>query len=200
MAGNRKGQRFTKLLSVMPPLWSASEFLLMARFGRETPTPILHKRSKPRFKGRAGPLSEPRRDNRAGSSGPRPTPNRTFADRFGLGLLEQRGESSRADWRGGAWSDRWSRTNIRGYIYVTVIGVFAAVPGIMLAAKATTFAFAMAGLVIYGLYLEFCDSTQMPIICRSGRFALTGRPPMARSISCNKDHPRRLGDLRHRRL
>ena len=67
---------------------------------------------------------------------------------------------------GGAWSDRWRRTNVRGYIYVTVIGVFVAVPGILLLAQAPTFAFAMAGLVLYGLGTEFSDSTQMPILCQ----------------------------------
>jgi len=67
---------------------------------------------------------------------------------------------------GGAWSDRWSRSNRRGYIYVTVIGILAAVPGIVLSAKAETFAFAMAGLVIYGLCVQVCDSTLMPILCQ----------------------------------
>jgi sugar phosphate permease len=67
---------------------------------------------------------------------------------------------------GGAWSDRWRRTNVRGYVYVTVIGVLAAVPGILLSAKGATFASAMAGLVIYGLCVEFTDSTQMPILCQ----------------------------------
>ena len=67
---------------------------------------------------------------------------------------------------GGAWSDRWSRSNARGYIYVTVIGVLVAVPRILLAAKAPTFALAMAGLSLYGLGLEFSDRTQMPIPCQ----------------------------------
>ena len=32
----------------------------------------------------------------------------------------------------GAWADRWRRGNVRGYIYVCVIGVCLAVPGVAL--------------------------------------------------------------------
>ncbi len=67
---------------------------------------------------------------------------------------------------GGAWADRWGRSNSRGYVYVTVVGVLVAVPGILIAAQAPIFGVAMVGLMIYGLCIEFGDATQMPVICQ----------------------------------
>jgi MFS family permease len=66
----------------------------------------------------------------------------------------------------GAWADRWRRSNVRGYIYVTVIGIICAAPGILLVVASPSFAIAMGGLVIYGFCVEVNDATQMPILCQ----------------------------------
>jgi len=67
---------------------------------------------------------------------------------------------------GGAWADRWSRSSPRGYVYVTVVGLLLAVPGILFASQSPIFALAMVGLMLYGFGVEFGDATQMPIICQ----------------------------------
>ena len=66
----------------------------------------------------------------------------------------------------GFWADRWRRRNIRGYLYVTFIGVCCAVPGLILLASTASFFVGMAGLVLFGFCIEFSDSTQMPILCQ----------------------------------
>ena len=48
---------------------------------------------------------------------------------------------------GGAWADRWSRTNERARILVPAIGMFIAAPATLLVANTSVLAFAIAGLV-----------------------------------------------------
>jgi MFS family permease len=66
---------------------------------------------------------------------------------------------------GGAWADRWSRTNARGRIWVPAIGLLAAGPGIWMTGEGTGFAFAMLGLTLYGLCVAFTESNMMPMLC-----------------------------------
>ena len=77
---------------------------------------------------------------------------------------------------GGAWADRWSRRHGRGRIFVTVIGLAAAAPGILIAAHAGSVALAMAGLVLFGLARSFADANMMPILClvSDPRYRATG--------------------------
>jgi len=66
---------------------------------------------------------------------------------------------------GGAWADRWSRTNPRARLLVPVIGLAAAAPAVFLLANTPLLAFALGGLALYGLTRYFADANQMPILC-----------------------------------
>ncbi len=66
---------------------------------------------------------------------------------------------------GGAWADRWSLTNKRACIFVSVIGLCAATPGILLLSSTDLLPFAICGLVLYGLTRSFADTELMPIVC-----------------------------------
>lgn len=66
---------------------------------------------------------------------------------------------------GGFWADRWSRVNRRARVHVVVIGLLLAAPGVMLAARADTLPWAIAGLVLFGLTKAFADANMMPILC-----------------------------------
>ncbi len=77
---------------------------------------------------------------------------------------------------GGAWADRWSRTNERGRILVPVIGLSVASPAILLAASTPWLAVTLAALVVYGLTRMFVDANMMPILCliADRRYRATG--------------------------
>lgn len=66
---------------------------------------------------------------------------------------------------GGIWADRWARTNPLGRIYVPLLGLLIAAPGILLASTINWLPLALAGLVIFGLAKAFSDSNMMPILC-----------------------------------
>ena len=67
---------------------------------------------------------------------------------------------------GGAWADRWSRTQERARLLVPVVGLSAAAVGVLLIAGARVLPVALAGLVLYGLTRHFADANGMPIYCR----------------------------------
>ena len=77
---------------------------------------------------------------------------------------------------GGAWADRWSRTNPRARILVPVIGLCLAAPGILLASTTPVLAVALTALVCYGLARSFADANMMPILCQIAdpRYRATG--------------------------
>lgn len=77
---------------------------------------------------------------------------------------------------GGVWADRWSRRNPRGRIFVPVIGLCLAAPGIYLASHTTLVLVAIAGLVLYGFARASTDSNMMPILCTviDPRYRATG--------------------------
>jgi MFS family permease len=77
---------------------------------------------------------------------------------------------------GGAWADRWSRTNERGRILVPVIGLCVAAPAILLASTTPVLGLALAALVFYGLARSFADANMMPILCliSDPRYRATG--------------------------
>ena len=66
---------------------------------------------------------------------------------------------------GGAWADRWSRTNAQARFLVPVIGLALAAPGILLIANTPLLGVALAGLVLYGMARHFADANMMPILC-----------------------------------
>jgi MFS family permease len=66
---------------------------------------------------------------------------------------------------GGAWADRWSRTNRRACLHVTAIGLLAAVPAILVVSQTGLLSAAIAGLVLYGLTIAFASTEMMPILC-----------------------------------
>ncbi|QYM80737.1 MFS transporter [Horticoccus luteus] len=77
---------------------------------------------------------------------------------------------------GGVWADRWSRRNERGRIFVPVIGLCLAAPGIYLASHTTLVVVAIAGLMLYGFARASTDSNMMPILCMviDPRYRATG--------------------------
>ena len=77
---------------------------------------------------------------------------------------------------GGAWADRWRRTNERARIHVAVIGLCSAALGIFLCAHAGVLAVALGGLITYGLMRVFLDANMMPILCTAcdARYRATG--------------------------
>jgi len=66
---------------------------------------------------------------------------------------------------GGAWADRWSRTNQRARILVPVIGLCVAAPAVFLIAETDTLWVALGALALYGLSRHFVDANSMPIYC-----------------------------------
>ena len=77
---------------------------------------------------------------------------------------------------GGAWADRWSRTNDRARILVPAIGLFLAAPATLMLANTSILALAITGLSIYGLTRSFSDANLMPILCQvaDSRYRATG--------------------------
>jgi MFS family permease len=77
---------------------------------------------------------------------------------------------------GGAWADRWFRTNSYGRFYVPFIGLCCAAPGIFLAGNTNLLPLAILGLVVYGFARAFADCNMMPILCQvtDPRYRATG--------------------------
>jgi MFS family permease len=91
---------------------------------------------------------------------------------------------------GGALADQWTRTNARGRIYVSAIGVSLIVPamfGIGYSTEIKVLGAAVAFLILFGLGWGFFDCNNMPILCQIARPELraTGYGMMNLvSISC----------------
>lgn len=77
---------------------------------------------------------------------------------------------------GGAWADRWGRTNARARTHVAVIGLCGAALGIFICAQAGVLEVALGGLILYGLMRVFLDANMMPILCTAcdARYRATG--------------------------
>ena len=67
---------------------------------------------------------------------------------------------------GGYWADRWSQTNPRGRIFVGVIGVLVATPGVLLVGNASLLPLVLLGMVIYGFTRPFPDANMVPLLCQ----------------------------------
>ena len=77
---------------------------------------------------------------------------------------------------GGLIADRWSAKNIRGRLYVIVLGFSFGAPFLFLMSSTQLFAFAILGMIIYGLAKGFNDSNLMPVLCQviDERYIATG--------------------------
>ncbi len=67
---------------------------------------------------------------------------------------------------GGLFADRWTRSNPRGRIYVGVIGVLVAIPGVLLVGNASLLPLVLLGMVIYGFTRPFPDASMTPLLCQ----------------------------------
>ncbi len=76
----------------------------------------------------------------------------------------------------GAWSDRWSRTNPQGRMWVGFIGLCVTAPAVLLVANSTVLGITIVALVVYGITRAFPDVNMMPIICQitDVRYRATG--------------------------
>jgi MFS family permease len=66
---------------------------------------------------------------------------------------------------GGFLADRWSRITPMGRIYVPLIGLCIAAPGVFLAANSSLLVLAIGGMMAFGFGRNFTDSNMMPILC-----------------------------------
>lgn len=67
---------------------------------------------------------------------------------------------------GGPMADRWSRTNLRGRIYTSAIGLAMMIPSLVLMGFGTTLAAAIGAAVLFGLGYGLFDANNMPILCQ----------------------------------
>ena len=77
---------------------------------------------------------------------------------------------------GGILADRWARTNVRGRLYVVILGFTVGAPFLFLMSSTQIFGVAILGMIIFGLARGFNDSNLMPIVCQiiDGRYIATG--------------------------
>lgn len=77
---------------------------------------------------------------------------------------------------GGILADRWSRINIRGRLYVPVIGFIIGGPFLFIMGSTGLFGIAIASIIVFGLAKGFHDSNFMPIIAQvvDKRYRATG--------------------------
>jgi predicted MFS family arabinose efflux permease len=77
---------------------------------------------------------------------------------------------------GGYFADRWAQSNPRGRIYVGVIGVLVAIPGVLLVGNAGLLPLVLFGMVVYGFTRPFPDASMVPLLCQivDRRYLATG--------------------------
>jgi predicted MFS family arabinose efflux permease len=67
---------------------------------------------------------------------------------------------------GGILADRWSRVNLKGRLFMPVIGFTVGAPFLFLMASTGVFGIAIASLIFFGLARGIHDSNLMPIMCQ----------------------------------
>jgi sugar phosphate permease len=67
---------------------------------------------------------------------------------------------------GGSLADKWMRTNRRGRIYASAIGMSLIVPAIFGVGNAGSLSAAIGFLILFGLGWGFFDCNNMPILCQ----------------------------------
>jgi predicted MFS family arabinose efflux permease len=77
---------------------------------------------------------------------------------------------------GGLWADRWSLRSSRGRVWVGVIGLLVAVPGVLMLANLPILGLVLTGMVIYGFTRPFPDANMTPILAQvvDRRYLATG--------------------------
>ncbi len=104
---------------------------------------------------------------------------------------------------GGTLADRWMKTTNRGRIYTSAIGMALFLPALFGVGNAPTLAFAIMGLIVFGLGWGFFDCNNMPILCQIVRpeWRATGYGIMNLvSISCGGFGDWAFGALRDRHV
>ena len=102
---------------------------------------------------------------------------------------------------GGTLADRWMRRTPRGRIYASAIGMTLFLPALFSVGNAGTLAFAIMGLIVFGLGWGFFDANNMPILGQIVRpeWRATGYGIMNMvSISCGGFGDWAFGALRDR--
>ena len=76
---------------------------------------------------------------------------------------------------GGILADRWSAINMRGRIYVVVIGFTLGAPFLFLMASTQIFIIAIFAMLVFGVAKGVNDANLMPILCQivDGRYLAT---------------------------
>lgn len=67
---------------------------------------------------------------------------------------------------GGIIADRWARRNVRGRIYVGVIGLSLTIPALLALGYGRTPEIALAAAVLYGVGFGLFDANNMPVLCQ----------------------------------
>ncbi|BCU75303.1 MFS transporter [Luteolibacter sp. LG18] len=67
---------------------------------------------------------------------------------------------------GGTLADRWMKTNVRGHILVSAIGMAVCIPALFGIGYAPSLGVAVAFLILFGLGWGFFDANNMPILCQ----------------------------------
>lgn len=67
---------------------------------------------------------------------------------------------------GGLLSDRWIRTNIRGRIYTSVIGLALTIPALLLLGFGNNLSMIVTGGLCFGIGFGMFDANNMPILCQ----------------------------------
>lgn len=76
---------------------------------------------------------------------------------------------------GGLWADRWARTNVKGRVYVVIIGFSVGAPVLFLMSATSVFGIAILAMIVFGLARGFNDANLMPIMRQivDGKYAAT---------------------------
>ena len=77
---------------------------------------------------------------------------------------------------GGILADRWIKNNVKGRLYILIMGFTFGAPFLFIMASANVFGIAVLAMLIFGLARGFNDSNLMPILCQivDGRYIATG--------------------------
>ncbi|KGN81893.1 MFS transporter [Porphyromonas sp. COT-290 OH860] len=67
---------------------------------------------------------------------------------------------------GGAISDRWAQTNVKGRVYTSAIGLGMMVPALLLLGFGHSYVTVVGGGFLFGFGLGFFDTNNMPILCQ----------------------------------
>ena len=67
---------------------------------------------------------------------------------------------------GGYFGDRWGRSHPRGRVFVGVLGVLVAIPGVLLVGNSGLLSLVLLGMVIYGFTRPFPDANMAPLLCQ----------------------------------